>query len=424
MSAEAPDQEITFNPQKWPDGPPPPDAIFLGAGQLALKGILAMQKAGIVVGAVGRSDKEPAGRVADIFYTGDINDGRYFADPARTGAKFLLDTEHVDQPWLLENVPAEQMLFPVEGLAYTQDKLIMHQKMKEWGIPIPDFVDGINSLDDLIRLAAKYGFRGMLQRRRGAYDGRGNALIDGVDSLEPAWKKIGQDGGNLFLEQFVDFESELAIQIIRGHGKDAFSIVESRHRDGQLYIASATARFLDARTYLDCMDIAQNISSRIPGLGPITIELFKLKDADVKPGQSSVKVNEFCLGRYHNSQHLTEGPMETSQFDQSTRLVLGQPIGSVAFVRGITEARMVNLLGTRNSDSVEIKGVREVGAEFGARIQPYYKTHGVGRKLGDMGVWGNDEYEVDARSQAGFVRLNELNDGLFQYHPHLFNANR
>ncbi len=411
--------EVIYDRGKFSEEPTP-DLLLLGDGQLGRMIIQASRRfrlpghAAPVLGVIGLDSNSSAGQVADIFYVGNVNTPADLDYPVARAKAVGLDTEHVDSKYLRRSHhPA--LLFPPDLLPYTQNKLAQHQLLRKHGIPMPDFIDPIQGFDDLESAVRRLGGKAVLQTGNAAYDGKGNAVILSEADIQVAWDKLGQKG-LLYLEEFVDFDAEMAVQIVRGRqGRNnrVYPPTTSIHHDGILYLAEASA-YLDPTAKDSAIKLAQLVSKKLPGAGLLTVEMF-LKDG-------RAYVNEFCVGRPHNSHHWTEGGAKESQFGQTNRMAYGLDIGSTQFRDGVTQATMLNLLGAKSAGK-EVEGVDEIEQKTGTRIIIYGKDSREGRKLGEiryayLGSEGvNDRSEGLERVLEAQELLNNANDNRFKVSP-------
>ena len=210
------------------------------------------------------------------------------------------------------------------------------KKLFEKGkIPQPKFVP-VESYSDLEKAAKKFGFPFILKARFNAYDGRGNALIREKNDLEKAWEKLNSN--QLYAEEFVDFDKELAIMVARDfNGKIAlYPVVETIQENNICHYVLAPAQ-ISPLTKKKALDLATKTTKLLEGAGVFGIEMFKTKD-------NRVLINEIAP-RVHNSGHYTIEACITSQFEQHIRAITGLPLGKTKMI--VSASVMVNILGSR-----------------------------------------------------------------------------
>jgi 5-(carboxyamino)imidazole ribonucleotide synthase len=139
----------------------------------------------------------------------------------------------------------------------------------------------------------------------------------------------------LVLERFVDFDCELSIIAVRGHGGDFvhYGPIGNTHHNHILDMSVAPTG-LSPRLAEEAVDIARTVVEELGVVGVLCVEFFL-----TKTGQ--LLVNELAP-RPHNSGHLTIDAYATCQFEQQVRAVCGLPLGAATQLR---PAAMVNVLG-------------------------------------------------------------------------------
>ncbi len=391
------------------------DILELGDGQLAYLTGLAARRRGLKVGVVGESPSNSAGQIADRFFVGNINRGEDLSGLIEAAKSVALDTEHVAALYLSTHPLRDRFIFPPDYLPLTQNKRLQHIYLAKAGLPLPPFDPDIETLEDLEKAAARFNYKAVLQTGSSAYDGRGNFVINTPDDVTKAWGKLGAKG-NLFVEQYVPFEKEVALQIVRDRmgNYEVFPLVESTHINGQLYLAESSSKG-DPVIQSKVLTLAESVSKAIPGVGLLTIELFQISaDSDNSTfGNHRLLINEICIGRPHNSGHHTEGALATSQFDQIVLLAKNQRLGSTRFKPGKFHSGMLNLLGARSGSKV-IEGTKEVELLTGTKVFAYGKEGKIDRKLGHINFSGTYRSEVKDRLFEALDLLNHFNDDAFR----------
>ena len=221
-----------------------------------------------------------------------------------------------------------------ETLRIIQDKFLQKTFLFENQLPVADFV-AIESFSDLKEKISKFGFPALLKTRRGAYDGRGNFLINSDEDIALAYEQF--DGQPIMLEKFIDFKMEVSVIAARNtEGEIAvYPVVENIHEDNILRETIAPARVTDEITQ-KAKQIAEKIMMVFNGAGTFGIEMFVTQD-------NNIVINEIAP-RVHNSGHHTLQSSETSQFEQHLRAILGLELGSTKLLYNTV---MYNILGAK-----------------------------------------------------------------------------
>ncbi len=215
-----------------------------------------------------------------------------------------------------------------------QDKYIQKQFLSKHGIPVGEF-SHISSANDVFTKAKEFGFPFLLKARRGAYDGRGNYLVDSESGINKAYEYFA--GKPVYIERYIDFDAEVSVIAARntkGQIK-SYPLVENIHKDGILRTTIAPARMS-----LDVMQSAEKISravmENLGGAGVFGIEMFATS--------GKILVNEIAP-RVHNSGHHTLQSSATTQFEQHLRAILGLDLGDTKLLHPTV---MHNILGPKS----------------------------------------------------------------------------
>lgn len=364
---------------------------IVGGGQLARMMIAPAVELGLDVRVLAEEQGMAAGLAATA--TGDYRDLETVRAFARDVDVITFDHEHVPQDVLRALVADGIAVHPgPDALFYAQDKLRMRAKLAELGMPQPEWA-AISDAAELQAFLDANGGRAVVKTPRGGYDGKGVRVVstaadaaDWIDALEP--------GGQLLVEELVDFTRELAQQVARRPSGSwrAYPVVETVQRGGVCAEVIAPAPRAGQRL----TDVAESIGVAIAeGLGVtgmLAVELFETAD-------DRLLVNELAM-RPHNSGHWSQDGAVTGQFEQHLRAVLDLPLGD-------TEPRapwsvMINILGGPAADGLESRIPGALAAHPGAKVHTYGKAPRPGRKVGHVNLTGSDLDAVvsDARGVA------------------------
>ena len=260
----------------------------------------------------------PASLVARDQVLGAFDDEETIRELGERADYLTFEIELAD-PNVLEAVE-EETATPVhpkpETLRMIQDKLVQKQRLQEAGIPVPAF-EAVDSAAKLRSALEELGYPAMLKAREGGYDGRGTVAVESPDDVEDALEAIE---GPAMVEEFVDYDRELAVMGCQGDGEtDTFPVTETIHRKEILRETVSPAR-TDGEMIERAHKVAEDILAVMSGRGVYGIELFERADGEIL-------LNEIAP-RPHNSGHWTIEGCHTSQFEQHLRAVTGRPLGS------------------------------------------------------------------------------------------------
>lgn len=386
--------------------PGAPIVSIIGDGQLARM----MHHAGIELGLSMRiltsSPDSSAAQVTPNILYGDYT-VREDVCAASVGAHAVtFDHEHVPNTYLEALISQGVNVQPQpQALVYAQDKLLMRQKLREIGAPIPPFMD-ILSAQHMREFFHATGGHVCLKTRRGGYDGKG---VWFPSTEEEAAQRAGEllaAGHTLLAEKKVPLVRELSAMVARTPSGEmaAWPVVESVQENGICVEAVAPAPATTPAVCAAAQELAQMIARELGVTGVLAVELFETID---EAGQPDIVVNELAM-RPHNTGHWTQDGCITSQFEQHLRAVLNRPLGSAEPIAGTTV--MANVLGADvDPDMPMHQRMDEVWRRFPhAKIHMYGKQWRPRRKMGHVNMVQLPGESVEhvrsaARSAAQFL---------------------
>lgn len=260
-------------------------------------------------------------------------------------------------------------------LELIQDKGLQKKFYETRGIPTSEFkiYDTKSSiLADIENAALNYPF--VQKLRKGGYDGRGVAVLNGPEDLNKLLP------GASVIEKKIDIAKEIAVIVARNKRGEikSYPVVEM--------LFDPKANLVDklicpSSISLEQSEKAVSFASEIIELldmeGLLAVEFF----VDTA---GEVVVNEMAP-RPHNSGHHTIESIITSQFEQHLRAIINLPLGSTKIK---LPSVMINILGEAGHEGrVIYEGLTESMAIEGVKIHLYgKKTTKPYRKMGHVTV--------------------------------------
>jgi phosphoribosylaminoimidazole carboxylase len=362
----------------------------LGGGQLGRMLASAAHDLGMRIAVLDPDRAAPAGQVANRHVIGDFREPERIRELAEGCDILTVEIEHVNADTLDTLVQQGVPVQPAPGtLRLIQDKLLQKRHLAEHGVPVAPFAE-VPDETALASAAERFGFPLLLKSRLLAYDGRGNAVVQGYDELPAAIAALGGLARGLYVEQLVPFERELAVMVARGldGALAVYPVVETLHRDNILHQVIVPAPIPEAMQQA-ARDIARRAIATFEGAGIFGVELFLLPDG-------AVLINEIAP-RPHNSGHYTIEACATSQFEQHLRAILGLPLGDTALKVGA--AAMVNILGVGDGLLEEtLRPIEQALSIPGAAIHWYGKSSvRAQRKMGHITLTAPTAAELASR---------------------------
>ena len=364
---------------------------ILGGGQLAQMLTQAAVSLGLDTAIYDTAPDSPASRLTQTHTIGawdDLDALRAFA----AGCDVLtLENEFVfAQPLSDLAATGVQIYPPPATLATIQDKFRQKQAIQSAGLPVPQFA-AVESPDEVRQFALTLGYPLVLKIRYGGYDGYGNATVRTPDDLDATWAKLAKPGRRLMVEQWVGFERELAVMVVRGRdGQTAvYPVVETVQQHHICHVVRAPADISAQQADL-ASDLARSAVETVGGVGVFGVEVFAMPDG-------TVIYNEIAP-RPHNSGHYTIEACATSQFENHIRAVMGWPLGDIKL--RAPAAVMVNIFGKRNGYT-DPHAIRPALSVPGATLHIYGKREvRIGRKMGHVTVLASTLAEAESVARA------------------------
>jgi 5-(carboxyamino)imidazole ribonucleotide synthase len=364
----------------------------VGGGQLGRMLGEAATPLGIDLVVSDPTPDAPASPVAREQIVGDFDDEETVREVAARSDYLTFEIELTD-PDVLERV-SEETGTPVhprpDTLRTIQDKYVQKERLSEAGVPVPEY----RAVDDAGQLRAaleEVGYPAMLKARQGGYDGRGNVPVRDPEDVEPAMDQIA---GPAMVEEFLDFERELAVMGCRGDGeRDTFPVTETIHREEILRESASPARASES-VRERAREVAHDVLDVMDGRGVFGIELFETPDGEIL-------LNEIAP-RPHNSGHWTIEGCHTSQFEQHARAVTGLPLGTTERRQPTVSANVLGDVDDRQqarlSGVEQAFGTDRLGVHWYGKREVYRL-----RKMGHLTLVG-DEPVADLLGEIRDVR--------------------
>jgi 5-(carboxyamino)imidazole ribonucleotide synthase len=393
-----------------------PIAGMVGGGQLARMTAQAAIGLGVTFRVLAASPSESA---AQVTHEVDLGTHLSLADVSSFASEcdvITFDHEHVPGEILVSLESAGVLVRPgSHALRYTQDKLVMRERLSGLGVPCPRFA-AVSSLTDVESFASAgtgtgtgtsagaggaAGWPVVLKAISGGYDGKGVWVCSSSAEAASVVADAKSHEIALMAEEFVPFRRELAALVARSASRQgaAYPVVETVQVDGICREVIAPAPGLHPVQAEQAVCLALKIASELDVVGLLAVELFETRSG-------GLLVNELAM-RPHNSGHWTMDGARTSQFEQHLRAVLDLPLGAPTTV-GEGYTVMANLLGGTDPDVYD-RYIHVMAADPGAKVHFYGKEIRPGRKVGHVNVTGGPGDSVEslrdrARRAVSYLR--------------------
>ena len=351
---------------------------IIGGGQLGLMISEAAIKLGYAsITVLDPTPQCPASSVADQI-VGSLKDQQALRQLADRSDVLTYEIEHINTEALQTLQNEGVKIYPApELLAIIQNKFEQKEFLTRHNIPVAPYMS-ITAPADIEQAVQAWGYPLVLKAKKDAYDGRGNARINGPDDITPALERLGDR--ELYLEKCLDLDKELGIMIARNERGETstFPVVEMIHaRDICLTVLAPAT--ISAALQQEVQEIALHAIDTLKGIGIFGVEFFLDK-------QGKIWLNEIAP-RPHNSGHYTIEACQTSQFEQQLRAVTNLTLTSTRMLYPV--AVMENILGERNGPTA-IQWSHDYDHEH---VFPHLygkRETKIDRKMGHITVVGED----------------------------------
>lgn len=256
---------------------------------------------------------------------------------------------------------------PSSAFIYSQDKAAMREKLKDFPAPLSQIVTVASTVQEYPIIAKAIS---------GGYDGRGVWKVGSSQELQ----EILAHTSPLLVEEFIDFDTEIAVMVARSpHGQaTSWAPVETIQDDGICTMTITPAQKISPQVAEKAQQMALEIAQLVGVVGVMAVEMFIKGE--------KIYINELAM-RPHNSGHWSIEGSVTSQFEQHLRAILDLPLGSPAMNHPY--AVMGNILGGDKTDMYR-PYLHLMARTPSLHFHQYKKDVRPGRKIGHVTACGED----------------------------------
>lgn len=355
---------------------------ILGGGQLGRMLIQEAINFNVNVHVLDPDKNAPCRNLSNQFVHGALDD----FDTVYTFGKGLdlvtIEIEKVNVDALEKLEEEGVMVYPQSRvIRLIQDKGLQKQFFKQNDIPTAPF-QLISSKENLANTTIPLPY--IQKLRKDGYDGRGVKKIVQTSDIETAFEAPS------LVEQWIDFEKELAIIVSRNDNGDVavFPCVEMEfNSEANLVEFLISPSTLPFETQQRAELLAKKIAEDLQIVGLLAVELFLTREGQLL-------VNELAP-RPHNSGHQSIEGNFTSQFAQHLRAIFNLSPGNTGTR---TNAVMVNLLGEAGHEGLaRYEGIEDILALEGVYLHLYGKKFTKPfRKMGHVCIINEDREQAIA----------------------------
>ena len=359
---------------------------ILGGGQLGRMLIQEAINFNVNVRVLDPDPNAPCKNICDEFTVGSLTDYQTVYNFGKGTDLLTIEIEKVNVEALQKLEEEGVIVYPQPRvIRLIQDKGLQKEFFKQNEIPTAPF-QLITSKEHLI--GARFDFPYIQKLRKDGYDGRGVYKLLSAADVENAFEAPS------IIEEWVDFEKEIAVIVARNENGDitTFPCVEMDFNpDANLVEFLISPSTLPVEILKEAEVLATKIAEDLKIVGLLAVEMFLTKSGELL-------VNEIAP-RPHNSGHHTIEGNYTSQFEQHLRAIFNLPLGDT---RCIANAVMVNLLGEKGYEGpAEYEGLNSILRMDGVYVHLYgKKITNPFRKMGHVTVVDEDRERAIEKAKA------------------------
>ena len=336
---------------------------IIGGGQLGRMMAFSAKERGYKIAVLDPTPDCPTAQVADWHIEAAYDDEGALKELAELSDVLTYEFENVDAE-TIERVREQVDVTVPQGtelLVITQNRLNEKEFLKNTGIPIASYAK-IETEADLISGLEKIGYPSVLKTIRGGYDGKGQVVLSSESDIEEALTLLQK--GVCVLEEWVSFEKELSIMVVRNASGESVTlpVSENIHQNNILLKSIVPAR-VSEETVKEAERIGKAIAEKIQLVGALGVEFFLTASGELY-------TNELAP-RPHNSGHYSIEACTDSQFALHIRAVCGYPLPQVDLLK---PAVMINILGEHLEQALELN-----------ELEPAWHVHDYGKKEAKTG---------------------------------------
>ncbi|MBD65858.1 MAG: hypothetical protein CME62_11670 [Halobacteriovoraceae bacterium] len=222
----------------------------------------------------------------------------------------------------------------------------------------------------------------MLKKSYGSYDGLGNLIVKDLDEFQKQINNFSSHfSEEILAEELLDIDYEFACMLVKSEEKtEVLYPVDTIQQDSICHIVRAPSMMSEA-DLIKLKQYMNRIAETLTGSGIFAFEFFKTKDG-------RILVNE-AAPRVHNSYHFSIEGLTESQFELMVRVALGEEIPKSELK--YMSCSMINIIGQRNTENYHLE-IPHIDLAIEMKTHLYGKKESrVGRKLGHVTIWGEED---------------------------------
>ncbi len=383
----------------------PKKIMLLGAGELGKEFVIAAQRLGNFVVAVDRYENAPAMQVADA---AEVISMLSASDLERVVTKYQPDfivpeIEAIRTEKLAEFETRGYTVIPTAAATdYTMNRdRIRELAATKLGIRTAKYAYA-SSLDELEQSAKDIGFPNVIKPVMSS-SGKGQSIIKTPAELNQAWDYAiagaRGDTQKIIIEEFIDFEVEIALMTVKQWDAETIFCPPIGHRQerGDYQESWQPASIRDSQIW-EAEAIAKKVTDALGGAGIFGVEFFITKDEVIFSELSP---------RPHDTGMVTLISQNLNEFELHLRAILGLPIPKIEI---FAPAASAVILAEEHSEKIIFSNIADALTVPDVDIKLFGKPDSRPyRRMGVALAKGNDVLEARAKATqaASKVQITE-----------------
>ncbi len=384
-----------------PFGPHAKKVMLLGSGELGKEVVIELMRLGAEVIACDRYPNAPAMQVAHRSHVFDMLDGDALEAIVKLEKPDLIvpEIEAIATDRLLKLESEGFHVIPTaEATSLTMDRAgIRRLAAEELDLPTARYAFA-STLTELKDAARSLGLPVVIKPIMSS-SGKGQSIARTAEDLKTSWDYAQSGGraggGQVIVEEFVSFESEITLLTLRSSSGTVYCDPIGHRQEAGDYVESWQPHPMSSSQLRLAKGIAKSVTDRLGGWGLYGVELFLLTDGRVLFSEVSP--------RPHDTGLVTIATQVWSEFALHARAILGLPVATV------TRHSIGASAAVKATTAIEhpvFSGLDRIFSEPGVDIRIFGKPHATpGRRMAVCLATGRNIQEALAKAKAARERV-------------------
>lgn len=367
--------------------------MLLGSGELGKEFVIAAQRLGQRIVAVDSYPGAPAMQVAHAFEVINMLDGEALdAIVAKHQPDFIvpeIEAIRTERFYAYEK-QGISVIPSAKAANFTMDRrAIRDLAAKEFGLRTAPYLYASSELE-LTEAAKKIGYPCVVKPLMSS-SGKGQSTLKSSDDVKAAWEAAGSKGrgdkGEVIVEGFIDFDSEITLlTVTQKNGPTLFCPPIGHRQERGDYQESWQPAAIRDEDLKSAQEMADKVTAALGGAGIWGVEFF-ITSSGVVFSELSPRPHDTGMVTLANSQTFSE-------FELHLRAILGIPIAELKLERPAASAVV---LASDEGGEPQVSGLQEAAVfkqtDFRLFGKPTTRPY---RRMGVALAWAEGEESTDS----------------------------